>query len=331
MPHKITIVLPLYNEEQNVLQVYTAIKKTFAALPQYHYDILMADDGSTDNTLAEIKKLYRQDPNVQYISLSRNFGKDNALMAGLQFAAGDAVITMDADLQHPAKMIPILLHWWVQGFEVVYTYREQKNRYAGPVSQLTSTLFYKTINRLSDVNFENGISDFRLMDAKVVTALLGLNESKPFLRGLLKWTGFKQKGIPYTPLARQSGHSKYNYRKLFGLAVESITSFSTRPLVFAIYAGFFFSAAAVFYIPYVIYSLYTHIAISGWASIIVSIGFFCGLQLMILGIIGLYLGKVFMEVKERPRFIISESSTTAGSFNFTRQSNDTATNYTAHV
>lgn len=331
MHNKITLLIPLYNEAPNVQPLYYAIKKIFAALPQYRYELILVDDGSTDNTLREIKKLEAQQPGIFFISFSRNFGKDNALMAGLQFASGDAVITMDADLQHPPEMIPVLLRWWEEEYEVVYTYRKEKNKHAGIGTQLTSKLFYKTINRLSEVHLEDGIADFRLMDKKVVSVLLELNENNPFFRGLLKWTGFKQKGIPYTPNPRQSGETKYNHSKLLRLALSGITSFSTKPLVYAIYLGFFFSGVSLLYIPYALYSLYTDVAISGWASIIVTIAFFGGLQLVILGILGLYLGRVFIEVKERPRFIISETSFTSSKKKYTSEINESETHYTAHL
>jgi len=308
MPAKITVLLPVYNEEANVLPVYMALKKIFSGIPQYNYEIIFADDGSQDNTLSVIKKIAFLDHHVFYVSFSRNFGKDNALMAGLQHSTGDALITIDADLQHPPELIPELIKWWDRGFEVVYTFRKNKNKHAGIFNQFSSKLFYKAINSLSDVHMENGISDYRLMDKKVVNSLINLNENNPFFRGLLKWVGFKQKGIPYTPNPREKGETKYKTSALLKLALQGITSFSTKPLIFAIYLGFFFSLTTVLYIPYVLYSIYIGVAISGWASTIVTIVFFGGMQLMIMGIIGLYLGKVFMQVKERPQFIISESN-----------------------
>lgn len=308
MPNKISVLLPVFNEELNIEPIYSAIKSVFDALPETSYEIIFADDGSTDHTMAAIKKIVQQDSCVFYVSFSRNFGKDNALMAGLQYSTGDALITMDADLQHPPEMIPELIECWINGFEVVYTFREDKNQHAGFFSQITSKLFYKTVNRLSDVNLENGIADYRLMDRKVINSLLQMNENNPFFRGLLKWAGFKQKGIPYKPGARKSGDTKYSTSKLVSLATQGITSFSTKPLEFAIYLGFVFSFLSILYIPYVFYSFFSGVSISGWASTIVTIAFFCGLQLMILGIIGLYLGKVFMQVKQRPQFIISETN-----------------------
>ena len=308
MQSKISILLPVLNEEANIEPVYLAITNIFNNLSEYQFEIIFVDDGSTDNTLQVLKELSDWANNVFYVSFSRNFGKDNALMAGLQYCTGDAVITMDADLQHPPEMIPGLIAAWQQGYEVVYTYRENKNQHAGFFNQISSKLFYNTVNKLSEVQLENGIADFRIIDKKVVHTMAKLTESNPFFRGLVKWVGFKQKAIPYTPDNRKNGETKYSNWSLIHLAMTGITSFSTKPLSFAIYLGFFFSFASLLYIPYVLYSYYAGLAISGWASIIVTIAFFGGLQLMILGIIGLYLGKSFMQSKNRPRYIISSAN-----------------------
>lgn len=308
MPGKISVILPVFNEALNALAVCNAIKNEFINLPQYEYEIIFVNDGSEDTTLENIKQLAAASANVFYISFSRNFGKDSALMAGLQYSSGDAVITMDADLQHPPALIPELLKHWENGSEVVYTYRNNKNRHAGILAQLNSKIFYNTLNKLSEIKLENGIADYRLMDRKVADVVVRLKENNPFVRGLLKWVGFKQTGILYTPDVRLNGESRYRTIMLFKLALTGITSFSTKPLTFAIYIGFFFSFASIFYIPYVVYSLVNHLAISGWASIIVTIVFFGGIQLMILGIIGLYLGKTFMQAKDRPQYIVSESN-----------------------
>jgi dolichol-phosphate mannosyltransferase len=305
MQNKISILLPVFNEEANIEPVYFAIETIFKTLTAYEFEVIFVDDGSTDNTLEALEALSESNNNVFYLSFSRNFGKDNALMAGLKYSTGDALITMDADLQHPPEMIPQLIAAWREGYEVVYTYRENKNQHAGRFNQISSKLFYNTVNKLSEVQLENGIADFRIIDRKVVNVIANLSEANPFFRGLVKWVGFNQKAIPYTPNNRENGHTKYSKWSLINLAMTGITSFSTKPLSFAIYLGFFFSFASLLYIPYAIYSIYEGFAISGWASIIVTIAFFGGLQLMILGIIGLYLGKAFMQSKERPRYIIS--------------------------
>ena len=304
----ISVLLPVYNEEGNVALVYSSAAAVLNSLPAITFEIIFIDDGSSDQTLNEVKGFAEKNTNIRFISFSRNFGKDHALMAGLRYCRGNAAIMLDADMQHPPGLIADMIKYWQEGFEVVYACREEKNRHAGTVNQLASRFFYSLINRLSDVKLENGISDYRLLDRKVVNALIQLKEDNPFLRGLVKWVGFKQKALAYTPAERTHGVTKYRFSSLLRLGLHGITSFSTKPLTYAIYIGFFVSLASILYIPYVLYSLFIHAAISGWASTIVTIAFFGGLQLMILGIIGLYLGKVFMQAKERPAFIIRESN-----------------------
>jgi len=308
MTYKISVVIPAFNEEENILPITEMIAAVFEKLPGSDYEIIFVDDGSNDATPEILKRLSAGKPDIFYISFSANFGKDNALIAGLQYATGDAAITIDADLQHPPSLIPEFIDWWQKGYDVVYAYRNEKNKHAGFYSRITSRLFYSTINSFSDVEMENGISDFKLIDKKVVNVINNLPEDKPFLRGLIKWVGFKQKAIGYDANERHAGSTKYNKMKLFKLAIEGLTSFSTKPLSLAIYLGFFFSAISLLYIPYVLLSLYFHLARSGWASVIVTIAFFGGLQLMILGIIGLYLGKTFIQSKHRPRYIINSTN-----------------------
>lgn len=305
-----SIVIPVFNEEGNIKAIIDSLHTEFKLLPEIDFKILFVDDGSTDETLPVIMSLCADNPHIFYISLSKNFGKDNAVIAGLYDSKSDAVITMDADLQHPPDLIPEFINEWRQGFDVVYAYRKDKNAYAGFFTRIRSRLFYKTINAFSDVKMENGISDFKLLDRKVVNTINNLPEERPFLRGLIKWVGFKQKGIEYEPMERLSGCTKYTLDNLIKLATQGLTSFSTKPLTLAIYLGFFFSAASLLYFPYVLLSLYFHWerSGSGWASVIVTIVFFGGLQLIIMGIIGLYLGKTFSQGKNRPRYIIRSSN-----------------------
>lgn len=309
MPQLISIIIPAFNEEKNVSVIANAIANEFAQLSNYHYEIIFIDDGSKDNTAKALKELATSSNHIQYILFSKNFGKDNALSAGLKYAKGNAIVTIDADMQHPPEMIAKMIEIWQQGNEVVYTYRQQKNEYASGVNNIASSLFYKTVNKLSDIELEDGTADYRLIDRKVVDVLNALPENEPFYRGLVKWVGFNQKSIAYTPNERNFGTTKYSKKALAKLAMRGITSFSTKPLNFAIYLGFAFSALSLLYIPYVLLSLYFGWdTISGWASIIVTIAFFGGVQLMILGIIGLYLGKLFMQSKQRPLYIIKETN-----------------------
>jgi len=306
---KITILIPVFNEEGNIKAIIESLQTVFNLRPEIDFSILFIDDGSTDETLPVIMSLCPSNPHIFYISLSRNFGKDNAIVAGLKAIDADAVITMDADLQHPPDLIPEFIDGWQQGYDVVYAYRKDKNIHASFFTRIRSQMFYKAINAFSDVKMENGISDFKLLDKSVVRIINNLPEERPFLRGLIKWIGFKQKGIEYEPMERLSGTTKYSLGNLAKLATQGLTSFSTKPLTFAIYLGFFFAAISLLYIPYVLLSFYYGWDRGpGWASVIVTIAFFGGLQLMVMGIIGLYLGKTFNQGKNRPRYIIRTSN-----------------------
>ncbi|MEO7265619.1 MAG: glycosyltransferase family 2 protein [Ferruginibacter sp.] len=308
MQKKISVLIPVYNEAGNIHTIHKAIHDFFLEMPQYSHEQIFIDDGSSDLSLLQIRKLCTEYKNVAYISFSRNFGKDNALIAGFSNSMGDAVITIDADMQHPPSLMKQLLLEWESGYEMVYCYREKKNEHSGFKSQFFSSMFYKVINALSDIKMQEGVSDFRIMDRKVVDAINSMQEDHPFVRGMVHWVGFAQKGIPYIAEGRHTGDSSYKMKSLVKLALNGITSFSTKPLNIAIYLGFFFSMVSMLFIPYAIVSKIYGVAISGWASVIVTIAFFGGLNLMILGILGIYLGKSFMQGKKRPHYIISETN-----------------------
>ncbi len=306
---KVSIIIPVFNEEGNILVLVEKLTEVFGSIPEIEFKIIFVDDGSTDQSLPILMSLSVKNPIVFYVSLSKNFGKDNALMAGINFSDADAVITMDADLQHPPELVSELIIGWEKGNDVVYAYRKDKNIHVSFFTRVRSQLFYYIVNRLSDVKLENGISDFKLMDRKVIEVINKLPEDKPFLRGIIKWVGFKQMPVEYEPDERSSGSTKYDFNTLISLATNGLTSFSTKPLSFAIYLGFFFSAISLLYIPYVLMSFYFNWDRGpGWASVIVTIAFFGGLQLMIMGIIGLYLGKTFIQGKGRPKYIIQSSN-----------------------
>jgi len=311
---RISIVIPAYNEEKNISFLIEQLGETLSNT-NYEYELIFVDDGSRDNTLNEIKFNAAMHSNVYYVELSKNFGKDHALKAGIGLAKGDAVITMDADMQHPPEMILTMLRFWEDDYDIVYTYRKNANPHAKKYQKATSKLFYKGINMLSDIQLENGTADFRLMDAKVVKQLKAIDEYEIFLRGIIKWTGFKQIGLPYIPSKRHTGEVSYSFFNLVKLAVSSIMAFSARPLYVVTGIGLFVSALAILYIPYVLISYFAGYAVSGWASIMATIAFFGGLQLLVLGIIGVYVGKIFMQSKHRPNYIIRST-------NFVSVSND---------
>lgn len=302
---KISIVIPAHNEEGNLSLIYQRIKTVFLSLNHYDFEIIFVNDGSRDRTQEKLFELSQQYHEVKFLEFSRNFGHQNAVKAGMDYSSGNAVISMDADLQHPPELIPDLIKKWEEGYDIVYTIR----RYPKEISQFkkkTSSLFYRFLAGISDVNLtEGGGSDFRLMDASVVDVVRNMRESDIFLRGLANWMGFKQTGIHFTAGERMSGESSYNLKKMMKFAFTGITAFSVKPLYLAAYLGFLFSLFAILgYGIYVVHAFIAETEISGWASLIMTVVFFGGLQLIILGIVGIYLGKIFTQVKERPNYII---------------------------
>ncbi|SFW74441.1 glycosyltransferase family 2 protein [Chitinophaga sancti] len=304
----VTIVIPIYNERDNIYVLKNAIHKIFAGL-HYKYNILYVDDGSSDGTPGILAKVSQFDDRVEYVSLSRNFGHQAALKAGLDMADGDCVISMDGDMQHPASVLPLLLKQWEEGYDIVNTVRLEDKKLSY-FKRKSSRLFYKLINHLSEFEIRAGSADFRLVSRKALDVICSLNEHDPFFRGLVSWIGFSQTHVVYQADERSFGSSKYSFKKMVQLAVRGITSFSIRPLYVAIYPGILISLMSSLYIPYALYSYFAGEAQPGWTSLIVTVSFFSGLQLMLLGIIGMYLGKVTNEVKKRPVYIIKESSLT---------------------
>ena len=302
----VSIIIPAFNEAENIPVICSEIISIFEGLT-YNYEIILVADGCTDNTLDVINELVTSNKHILYIEFSRNFGHQLALKAGLDHTSGDCAISLDCDMQHPPELIPSLLTKWEEGYEVVYTIRkEDKN--LPLLKRITSKLFYKTLNSLSNVELETGSADFRLIDKKVVIVIRNFLETEPFLRGLFKWIGFRQYAIEYEPTPRFSGKSKYNVKKMVGFALQGVTSFSVKPLYGAIYLGFTFSLLSIIYIPYVLHAIYTGKQVSGWASTIMTVVFFGGLQLIILGIIGIYIGKMFIQSKHRPNYIIRSTN-----------------------
>lgn len=306
MKKLVSIVIPAYNEADNIFVIAESIKKVFATL-SYNYEIILVDDGSADHTLEKIKEYAATAENVFFLEFSKNFGHQLAVKAGMDHAFGDCVISMDCDMQHPPELIPQMIAKWEAGYEVVYTIREE-DKNLSKSKRSSSSLFYKILNWLSDIDLEPGAADFRLLDQRVVNVFRNFHENEPFLRGLVKWLGFKQYAIKYNPAARFSGKSKYTLKKMLRLALHGVTSFSIKPLYTAVYLGFILSFASVLYVPYIIYAFVNHVEVSGWASVIMTIVFFGGLQLIILGIIGIYVGKMFMQAKNRPNYIIRSTN-----------------------
>ncbi|CAM3162066.1 glycosyltransferase [Chryseobacterium flavum] len=306
---KISIVIPAHNEEGNVALVHERIRDVFSGLENYNYEVIFVNDGSRDNTQQQLEELSQQFEEVKYIEFSRNFGHQPAVKAGMDHANGNAVVSMDGDLQHPPELIPEMIKKWEEGFDIVFTIRTYPKEISF-FKRKTSDFFYKILSSLSDVNLtKGGGSDFRLMDANAVDVMRNFNEDDLFLRGLTSWMGFKQTGIDFKADERLCGESSYNFKKMLTFAFTGITAFSVKPLYLAAYLGFLFSAVSIIgYGIYVIHSFIAKTEISGWASLIMTIVFFGGLQLIIMGIMGIYLGKIFKQVKDRPNYIIKNKN-----------------------
>ncbi|MDR1335450.1 MAG: glycosyltransferase family 2 protein [Tannerella sp.] len=303
---KVSIVVCCYNEEENIPVVVGAVHESMGNTG-YPYEIIAVNDGSTDGTLNVIRQLAETDRRLFYISLSRNFGHQNALKAGLDYATGDCIISLDGDMQHPPEMLPLFLEKWEEGYDVVYT-RRQEDRTLSGRKRKTSALFYRILNTLSDVELEAGTADFRLLDRRAAGVITGMTGSNLFIRGLVKWIGFSQYAIDYHPGKRHAGESKYTFGKMCSLAAQGITSLSVKPLYLSAYIGFFIAVLSLLFIPYAIISFFFNNPISGWASLIIAVGFLGGLQLFMMGIIGLYIGKIFIQTKGQPAYIVKDTN-----------------------
>lgn len=302
----ISIVIPVYNEVENIAPFFAELSKSIPK--QYKTEYIFVDDGSTDQTLRQIKRLATRNKTVKYLSFTRNFGHQYALKAGLDYAQGESVITLDGDFQHPPSLIPYMLEEWERGGnKIVYTMRQDEQSKT-TLKGLTSKLFYKMINSLSEITIDAGTADFRLLDKEVVKIIRDSQESTLFLRGLVAWLGYQSLAIPYSQGRRKWGTSKYTYSKMLRLALDAITSFSIVPLRIATVVGFFMSLFSGVYGAYaiVVFLMDKESVIIGWPSVIISVLFIGGLQLLILGIVGEYIGKIFLESKKRPLYIIQE-------------------------
>lgn len=303
---RISIVAPAYNEEEVLPEFYRRVREVMDALGE-PWELIFVNDGSTDNTLAVMRELHEKDPRVKIISFSRNFGHQIAITAGLDYAQGDAVVIIDADLQDPPEVIPELVEKWREGYDVVYAVRKERHGESW-FKEWTAKLFYRLIYRITDVKIPLDTGDFRLMDRKVVQVLRTLRERSRFMRGLSAWVGFRQTGVFYVREPRFAGETKYPLRKMIKFALDAITSFSYVPLQLATYFGFAIAGLSLVGMVVAIYlRLSTGRELLGQATTLVAVLFLGGIQLIFLGIIGEYLGRIYDEVKARPLYIVAET------------------------
>jgi len=302
----LSIVVTMYNEEPICRKFFDILVPILNNITN-NFEVICVNDGSADNTLNILKEINGRDKRIKVVDLSRNFGKELALTAGLDYAAGQAVIPIDADLQDPPELIPELVRKWRDGFDVVLAQRTDRD--SDPLAKrLTANLFYKLANCINEHPIPANTGDFRLMDRRVIDALRQLPERTRFMKGLFAWLGFSQTSVPYTRAARAAGSSKWGYWKLWNLALEGLFSFSTLPLRIWMYFGFLLGLFSGLYIIFILVRVFTFgVDVPGYASIIVAILFFSGINMIGMGILGEYLGRVLNEVKRRPLYLVDEA------------------------
>jgi polyisoprenyl-phosphate glycosyltransferase len=302
----LSVIVPCYNEEDVLRATHERLSNVLRDMPELDYELIFVNDGSRDQTQQVLTYLQLQDPRVRVLLLSRNFGHQIAVTAGLEEAAGAAVVIIDADLQDPPEVIPQMVHLWREGNEVVYGIRMDRQG-ESRFKLWTAKVFYRLINRLSETKMPLDAGDFRLLDRKVVEVIKTMPERARFLRGMVSWAGFRQISIPYDRAARQAGDSKYPLRKMIHFAMDGIISFSLAPLKLAIWTGFLAIWIAVAgIIVAIIDRLLEKNLTRGWASLFVAVLFMGGVQLVSLGILGEYLGRIYTEVKRRPLYVVQE-------------------------
>jgi glycosyltransferase involved in cell wall biosynthesis len=302
----ISILVPCYNEAQSLELLHKEIVRVISTLENYKWEILFVNDGSRDNTMEVIKGLREKDSRISYVDLSRNFGKENAMLAGFDHAKGDAVIIMDADLQHPPAVIPEMIQKWEEGYDDVYAQRKTRGKESWLRKKLTKS-YYRLLQGSSRVDVLPNVGDFRLLDRKCIDALCQMRESGRYTKGMYCFIGFKKIGVEFETQDRVLGESSMSYKKLMNLALEGITSYTTAPLRWATFIGLIVSFFAFAYMIFVLVKAFLYgDPVAGYPTLLTVILFIGGVQLLTIGIIGEYLAKVFVEVKNRPVYIIRE-------------------------
>lgn len=303
---RLSVVVPCFNEQEVIAETHGRLTATLRTLGADDHEIIYVDDGSRDDTARVLRTLHERDTNVRVLRFSRNFGHQTAVSAGIEHAAGDAVVLIDADLQDPPEVIGEMLSRWREGYDVAYGLRTDR---AGETAfkRVTAKAFYRLLNRLSETQIPLDVGDFRLMDRTVVDALLAMPERARFVRGMVSWVGFHQVAVPYARAERFAGETKYSLFRMLRLAVDGLTSFSLVPLRLATWAGFVSSAVALVAIVFAVgVRLFTQAWVPGWAALFVAVLFVGGVQLVTIGIVGEYVGRIYAEVKRRPLYLLQE-------------------------
>jgi dolichol-phosphate mannosyltransferase len=302
---KISVIIPCYNEEQVIEATHKRVTKVMKDNAYKDYEIFYINDGSTDATLKILKKIAAADKKVKAISFSRNFGHQPAVSAGIQSVSGDVAIIIDADLQDPPELFPEMVRLYLEGNDVVYGVRRERKGESF-FKKITAKLFYRVINFLSDVPLPLDTGDFRLISRKVMDAFKSMKETHKYIRGLISWAGFKQTPVYYARDARFAGETKYPLSKMIQFATNGLLYFSKKPLKLAMTLGFLSILVGLGLSIYTVFAFILHKTASGWASLIISVVFFGGVQLLTIGVLGEYIGSIFDEVKHRPEFIIED-------------------------
>lgn len=303
--HSVSLVVPVYNESEVLGAFYDRATKALAALPGGDYELIFVDDGSGDDSYDQLSRYAAANPRVRVLKFSRNFGHQIAITAGIDHARGDCVVVIDADLQDPPEVIAAMVERWQAGFDVVYGVRSDREGEKA-MKLITASAFYRLLERLTAIKIPPNVGDFRLMSRRAVEQFKLLREKDRFVRGLVSWIGFRQTGVTYSRDRRYAGETKYPYRKMIKFAFDGITSFSSAPLKLATWSGYGASILAFLYLASVFVQKLMGYTIEGWATIMVAMLFLGGVQLVCLGILGEYLGRVFNEVKPRPMYVVEE-------------------------
>jgi dolichol-phosphate mannosyltransferase len=301
----ISVVVPVYNESETIETFYDRATRALEAIDGFDHEIVFVNDGSSDDSYEKLSRLAAVDPRVCVLKFSRNFGHQIAITAGLDYAHGDCVAVIDSDLQDPPEVIRAMVDKWRDGFDVVYGVRAERDG-EGKMKLLTASLFYRLLGRLTTIKIPVDVGDFRLMSRRAVDQLKQLREKDRYVRGLVSWIGFKQTGVHYHRDKRYAGETKYPYRKMIKFAVDGITSFSTAPLKLASWMGYIAALLAIVYLISVFVQKLLGFTVDGWATIMVALLFLGSVQLICLGILGEYLGRIFNEVKPRPMYVVEE-------------------------